>query len=166
MSWRILTTCSQELSPQAQLWHWRHEVLAEVWYLLMTAAHLPQTRVQPSTVQGTVHGCMACDSQGDLHCSTWSGQSDLCHHGGVECNAQYGSGSLNSHRFLCSIPTHLLTTWGVKRTRCHQNFYPLSKLLPAQAALSVQFFLVVKPLRSVTSLTQTEKENQNIRTPI
>lgn len=130
--------CSPELSAQAQICLRRHEMLAKVRYSLPTAACLPQTRVQLSTVQGTALGCTACGSRGDLHCSTWNGQSGLHRHEGAECNAQYGSGSLNSHRFLCSIPTRLLPSWEVKRY--HRYFYLLSVRLPGQAALSIHYF--------------------------
>lgn len=132
--------CSWELSAQAQIWVWRHEMVARVSCSFMTAACLPQTRVQLSIVQGMVLDCMACGSQGDLHYNIWNGQSGLHRHEEVECNAQYGSGSPNSHRFSCSIPTHLLPSWELKMNKKNHNFYLFSKQLPGLAALSIHYF--------------------------
>ena len=152
--------CSPELPAEAQIWLWRHEMLAKVRHSLTIAARLPQTRVQLSTVQGMVCGCTACGSPGDPHYSTWNGQSGLHRHEGVECNAQYGSGSLNSHRFLCSIPTHLLPSWEIKSSKIPSQIYLLSILLPDQYTV---YLWLNHSIKSVTILTQVEKKTSVIQ---
>lgn len=94
----------------------------------------PGTRARLSTARGTVPGCRSAGSRADPRCTAWPARSGWCRLEGAGCSAPCAAGSRNSHRFWCSVPTHLLPSWEGKWSQTLSTvnlpiLYPWSKLI-------------------------------------